>query len=165
MSNQSTKRNCRLIGIISDTHGLVRPEAIAALRGVDLIIHAGDIGSQKVLEELRGLAPVVAIRGNVDREPWASALPETEVIEVNGIFIYVLHNVKDLDLDPEAAGFKIVISGHSHKPSIEHRGDVLFLNPGSAGPRRFKLPISLARLRAEGRSLNAEIVELGMQAV
>lgn len=160
VSDQITKTNCRLIGVISDTHGLVRPEAIAALRGVDFIIHAGDIGSQEVLDELRGLAPVMAIRGNVDREPWASILPNTDVIEINNGSIYVLHNVQELDIDPEAAGFGVVIFGHSHKPSIERRGNVLFLNPGSAGPRRFKLPVTLARLRTERPSFTAEIVEL-----
>lgn len=162
MPDQISQRDDRLIGVISDTHGLVRTEAIAALRGVDLIIHAGDVGSPDVLEKLREVAPVIAIRGNVDRGPWASTLPETEVVNANGAFIYVIHNIQELDLDPETAGFKVVIFGHSHKPSIEYRDEVLFLNPGSAGPRRFRLPIALALLRARRQSFDAEIVELSL---
>lgn len=140
----------------------MRSQALAVLRDVELIIHAGDIGSQAVLDELRDLAPVVAIRGNIDRAPWAHALPETEVIEINDALIYVLHNIQELDLDPRAAGFKVVIFGHSHKPSIKHREDVLYLNPGSIGPRRFTLPTTLARLHVRDQTFDAELVELSV---
>ena len=148
------------IGVISDTHGLIRPQAVQALQGMDLLIHAGDIGKPEVLEALRAVAPVVAVRGNNDTEPWAKELPETEVVEVGHVCIYVLHDVKTLDLDPAAAGFRVVISGHSHRPSIEERGGVLFLNPGSAGPRRFKLPIAVARLQVHGTSVDAAVITL-----
>jgi putative phosphoesterase len=150
----------RLIGVISDTHGLVRPEAIEALRGSELIIHAGDIGGLHVLEALRALAPVVPVRGNNDVAPWAAALPETEIVEIGSVSIYVLHDVQMLDLDPAAAGFRAVISGHSHRPLAEERQGVLYLNPGSAGPRRFTLPIAVARLRVGGTALDADICEL-----
>ncbi|MFZ0808164.1 MAG: metallophosphoesterase family protein, partial [Candidatus Sulfotelmatobacter sp.] len=126
---------------MSDTHGMLRPEAVAALRGVDHIIHAGDVGAPEILQELAKIAPVTAIRGNVDKGAWARKLPETEVLELGGISIYVLHDLAQLDLKPEAAGFGVVISGHSHVPKQEVRGGVLYFNPGSAGPRRFKLPI------------------------
>jgi uncharacterized protein len=148
------------IGVISDTHGLVRPEALLALAGSDLIIHAGDIGAPEVLTQLQRIAPVVAIRGNNDRAPWASHLRDTDVVEVNGALVYVLHNVRELDLDPQAAGFSVVIAGHSHKPSIEQRGAVLYLNPGSAGPRRFTLPISVAHLHTARQPFVARIIEL-----
>jgi putative phosphoesterase len=148
-----------VIGVISDTHGLVRPQALEALAGVELIIHAGDIGSPDVLDALRKLAPVVAVRGNNDRELWAKTIAETEVVEIGGRCIYVLHDLKELDLDPRASGFDAVIAGHSHKPSISHRDGVLYLNPGSAGPRRFRLPIALAKITL-GARLDAEIVEL-----
>ena len=148
------------IGVISDTHGLVRPEALRALAGADLIVHAGDIGSPQVLDALRAVAPVVAVRGNNDRGPWAAALADTEVVEAAGRSLYVLHDVKELDLDPRAAGFDAVIAGHSHQPRIDRRDGVLYLNPGSAGPRRFRLPIAVAWLAVESASLDAEIVEL-----
>jgi len=148
------------VGVISDTHGLVRPEALSALRGSDLIVHAGDVGRPEVLDALRELAPVVAIRGNNDRGSWADALANTEVVELEGIFLYLVHDVAELDLDPAAAEFAAVISGHSHRPSSEHRDGVLYLNPGSAGPRRFRLPISLARLQLDGGALQAELVAL-----
>jgi putative phosphoesterase len=151
-----------ILGIISDTHGLMRPEAMKALEGVERIIHAGDIGAPEVLEALRAIAPVAAVRGNNDKGEWAHTLPETEVVEVGDIAIYVLHDVKALDLDPVAAGFHAVISGHSHQPAIAKRQGVLFLNPGSAGPRRFKLPISVARLSIRGDSLDAQLVELAV---
>ena len=138
--------NPKTIGLISDTHGLLRPQALRALEGSDLIIHAGDVGNPEILETLKTLAPVFAVRGNVDTEPWALALPETEVIETDPATIYVLHDVHALDLDPVAAGFHIIVSGHSHKPSRTEHGGVLFLNPGSAGPRRFDLPVTVARL-------------------
>jgi hypothetical protein len=150
----------RFIGVISDTHGLLRPQAVEALRGCEMLIHAGDVGRSQILETLRGLAPVVAVRGNTDTDEWAETLPETEVVEGLGRRIYLLHDVDRLDLDPEAAGFGAVISGHSHRPEIRRRAGVLYLNPGSAGPRRFDLPISVARLRLEGEELQAEILHL-----
>lgn len=149
-----------LIGVISDTHGLIRPEALRALRGAELIIHAGDIGKPDVIETLKSIAPVVAIRGNNDREKWARKFPETAVVEVGKVRIYVIHNVNELEIDPATAGFRAVISGHSHRPSVLRRGGVLFLNPGSAGPRRFKLPIAVARLRIKGESASSRILEL-----
>ncbi len=147
-------------GVISDTHGLLRPEAVKALEGVDMIIHAGDIGKPEILEALRAIAPVVAVRGNNDTGEWALTLPETEVVEVGRIALYVLHDVHALDLDPAAAGFDAVISGHSHQPAVARRHGVLFVNPGSAGPRRFKLPVSLARLSIRGEDLDARLVDL-----
>jgi len=149
------------VGLISDTHGLLRPEALAFLRGSDFIVHAGDIGDAGVLDELRALAPLTAVRGNNDREPWARAIADTEVLQVGEIFIYVLHNLAELDLDPVAAGFQVVISGHSHHPRVEERDGVLYVNPGSSGPRRFKLPIAVAELHVAGSSVKARIVELG----
>ncbi len=149
-----------LIGVISDTHGLLRPEAVKALQGVELIIHAGDIGSPKVLANLSRLAPVHAVRGNTDRADWAADLPLTLVVEVGGVLLYVLHELFTLDLDPAAAGFASVIYGHSHSPRLERQNGVLFLNPGSAGPRRFTLPVSLARLKVNHDSIQAELVEL-----
>jgi uncharacterized protein len=153
------------IGVISDTHGLLRPQAVAALAGCDLIIHAGDVGNELVLDGLRDIAPTFAIRGNVDTATWAARLPPADVVEVGELLFYVVHNVADLDLDldPPTAGFAAVIFGHSHQPSIETRGGVLYLNPGSAGPRRFRLPITLARVAIAGRELRPEIVELEVQ--
>lgn len=148
------------LGVISDTHGELRPEAAEALRGVDRIVHAGDVGAPEVLEGLARIAPLSAVRGNVDRGAWAGHLPETEGVEAGGLLLYVLHDRKALAIDPAAAGFAGVIAGHSHQPGVEKTGGVLYLNPGSAGPRRFRLPVTLARLRvAEGR-LEPEIVEL-----
>jgi hypothetical protein len=154
------KQTKRHIGVISDTHGLVRPEAMAALRGADLVIHAGDIGKPEVLEALTALAPVVAVRGNNDTGAWAAALPETAVVDSGSLRLYVLHDVKTLALDPAAAGFAAVICGHSHRPRLEQRQGVLFVNPGSAGPRRFKLPVAVARLYVQGEGLTAELIEL-----
>ena len=148
------------VGVISDTHGLVRPEALAALAGVERIVHAGDIGAPDVLETLGRIAPVTAVRGNNDRERWAADIPETDVLEIGEVSLYVLHDLHELDLDPRAAGFAAVIAGHSHQPRMEERDGVLYLNPGSAGPRRFKLPISLARLTVTGGRLQAELVTL-----
>jgi uncharacterized protein len=140
------------LGVISDTHGLLRPEAVAALTGVERIVHAGDIGDPEILRALARLAPVSAVRGNNDRGGWAKDIPETEVVEVGGVALYVLHDVHELDLDPRAAGFAAVIAGHSHQPRQEERDGVLYFNPGSAGPRRFRLPISVGRLTvAHGR--------------
>jgi putative phosphoesterase len=149
-----------IIGIISDTHGLLRPEACAALQGSDHIIHAGDIGDSEILEKLQKIAPVTAIRGNVDRETWARKIPTTEVLEVGGGSIYVMHNLAELDLKPEAAEFAAVVYGHSHMPKIEKKNGVLYFNPGSAGPRRFKLPVSVGRLILSAGKLTGEIIEL-----
>ncbi|MFT5450111.1 MAG: putative phosphoesterase [Gammaproteobacteria bacterium] len=149
-----------IIGVISDTHGLLRPQACAFLRGVDEIVHAGDIGSVEVISQLQTIAPVTAIRGNVDKGAWANAFPDVEIIEVDGRYIHVLHNLNDLDLDPVAAGLDVVISGHSHQPKCETIGEVLYLNPGSAGPRRFKLPIAIARLSVTASGIHAQIEEL-----
>jgi uncharacterized protein len=149
-----------LVGVISDTHGLLRPQALDALRGSDLIIHAGDVGRPELLEPLRALAPLHVVRGNVDRGDWAERLPMTELVEAGSHRFYVLHNIADLDLDPPTAGFAAVVYGHSHKPSIETRDGVLWLNPGSAGPPRFSLPITLARVRVVGDALMPEIVTL-----
>ncbi|HEX8128317.1 MAG TPA: metallophosphoesterase family protein [Pyrinomonadaceae bacterium] len=152
-----------LVGVISDTHGLMRAEALAALAGADLIIHAGDIGRPEVLDALRTVAPaVVAVRGNNDREAWAQAIAETETIEIGELRLYLLHALQELTLDPAAAGFDVLVSGHSHRPSVERRGGVLYLNPGSAGARRFKLPVTVARLSVRGRSCRARIVELAV---
>ena len=152
-----------LIGLISDTHGLVRPEALDALREVNLILHAGDVGSLQVLEALKGLAPVVAVRGNNDKGAWAEELSNWKVVELGAVKIYLVHNVKEIDLSPAASGFQVVISGHSHKPSAEERQGVLYVNPGSAGPRRFSLPVSVARLRVDGETVIAELVELSVR--
>ena len=146
-----------LIGVISDTHGLLRPEALQALAGSRLIVHAGDVGDPGILDALRAIAPVVAVRGNIDK---AGTLRENELIEEGEVSIYVLHDVNQLDLDPAAAGIQAVISGHSHKPSIRTQDGVLYLNPGSAGPRRFKLPITVARLHVSGKRLVAEHIDL-----
>jgi len=154
------KRTKTLIGVIADTHGLVRPGVIDAFGGVERILHAGDVGNPEVLHALRCVAPVTAVRGNVDRGMWAEGLPETEVVEIGPIRVYVLHDLHRLDLDPAGAGFRAVISGHSHRPSAEERKGVLFLNPGSAGPRRFHLPVSVAILRRDGKFLKSEILEL-----
>lgn len=148
------------VGVISDTHGLLRPQAIAALRGSELILHAGDIGQPEVLEELKTLAPVIAIRGNIDRGAWAAAIPEQETVEIAAVLIHLLHSVKDLTIDLKTLGIQVVISGHSHKPMIEEKQGVLFINPGSAGPRRFKLPISVAHLQIEGAQARAQIIKL-----
>ncbi|MEX2598605.1 MAG: metallophosphoesterase family protein [Dehalococcoidia bacterium] len=150
------------IGLISDTHALVRPEALAALAGSDAIIHAGDIGSPDVLEALRAIAPVHAVSGNVDRGPWASALPSTLAVPAGNARLYVLHRLADLDIEPEALGFTVVVSGHSHKPSIERQGGVLYVNPGSAGSRRFRLPVTVAVLRVDGGDMEAEIIPLNV---
>ena len=143
----SPARAVVIIGVISDTHGLLRPEALAALRGSDYIIHAGDIGDPDILKKLAEIAPVTAISGNVDREGWAKKIPVTDVLEVGGVSIYVLHNLRELDLKPDAAGFAVVVYGHSHVAKQETKNGVLYFNPGSAGPRRFRLPVTIGRLR------------------
>jgi hypothetical protein len=153
-----------LVGVISDTHGLLRPEAVAALRGADLIIHAGDVGAPEVIDELRTIAPTFVVRGNVDRAHWAGALPTTAHVEVGGLLFHVLHDISELDLDPAAVGYAAVVYGHSHQPSIDMRDGVLFLNPGSAGPRRFQLPVSIARVSVSGQQLRPEIVVLQIKS-
>jgi len=150
------------VGVISDTHGIVRPEAKNALKDSDLILHAGDVGTPDVLKQLRAIAPTIAVRGNVDRDAWAQSLPLTEIVEVGEVRIYVLHDLSDFDLDPRAAELAAVVSGHSHRPTAEVRGGVLFLNPGSAGPRRFSLPLTIAKLRVIGKSLSHEFIELAV---
>ncbi len=147
------------VGVISDTHGLLRPEAIEALKGSDVIVHAGDVGGTGILEQL-GIAPTFAVRGNIDTGALAKTLPMTEVVEVGGLQLYVLHDIAALDLDPRAAGFAAVIFGHSHRPAVENRNGVLYLNPGSIGPRRFTLPIAMAKLRIVGDRLSHEMIEL-----
>jgi uncharacterized protein len=148
------------IGVISDTHGLLRPEALKALQGAEHILHAGDVGDPTILATLRTIAPVTAIRGNIDEAGPCGHLPPTELVEMSGYSIYMLHDVKRLDLNPEAAGISAVVFGHSHKPLVEWRRGVLFLNPGSAGPRRFELPVTVAWLNIEADKLNAHIVQL-----
>ena len=149
-----------VIGVISDTHGLLRPEAIAALLGTDLIVHAGDIGAEAVLQRLGEIAPVIAIRGNNDRDAWAASLPEVVVTEIAGARVCVIHEVKKLPFDPVKEGLDVVIYGHSHRPCVARREQVLLLNPGSAGPRRFTLPIALARLHVAASGLSVEAGEL-----
>jgi putative phosphoesterase len=150
-----------LIALIADTHGLLRAEAIAAFQGVERIIHAGDIDTPDVLHALRTLAPITAVRGNVDRGPWASNLPTTATLTIEQVSLYVLHNLHDLDLVPEAAGFRVVVSGHSHRPAIQERNGVLYVNPGSAGPRRFRAAVSVALMEVQGTLVHARLVPLG----
>lgn len=148
------------VGVISDTHGLLRPEAIAFLNGCDHIIHGGDVGRSEVLTRLSAIAPVTAVRGNNDRGAWAEAIPETELFKIGEIAFYAVHDLALLDIEPAAAGVHVVISGHSHKPVVEKRDGVLYVNPGSAGPRRFKLPVAVAELTISGAAVTARIVEL-----
>ena len=150
------------IGLISDTHGLVRPQALAALGDCDLIIHAGDIGKPEVLAALKRIAPLIAIKGNIDRGTWAKSLPDIKLVKIGATKVYLIHNLKDLAFDPATRGIHVVISGHSHKPLVVTRGNVLYVNPGSAGPRRFKLPVSVGRLLLNGDTVKAEIVELAI---
>ena len=149
-----------IVGVISDTHGLIRPQALAALADVELIIHAGDIGKPEVLGALKGIAPVLVIRGNNDRETWARDIPDILNLQINGLNLQVIHNVHDIDGDAASLGIHAVISGHSHKPGIVTRNEVLFVNPGSAGPRRFKLPVAVGKIRLEKNKLRARIIEL-----
>lgn len=151
-----------IVGVISDTHGLLRPEALSALRGSEHIIHAGDIGAPEIIPALEKIAPVTAIRGNVDREPWTKRFPETEVVEQAGLSFYIIHDVNALDLNARAAGFVAVISGHSHQPKQEVKDGVLYFNPGSAGPRRFKLPISVGMLEIADDKVSGRIIELNI---
>jgi len=155
-----TQRRARRVGLISDTHGLLRGEALEALRGSDLIVHAGDIGSPEILDRLAAIAPVRAVRGNNDRGAWAAAIPEADRVDVGAIAVYVLHDVADLAIDPGASGCRVVVTGHSHRPAHSVRDGVHFVNPGSAGPRRFRLPVSIARLSVDGDRIAVELVEL-----
>jgi len=150
-----------IIGIISDTPGLLRPEALQQLHGSEHIIHAGDIGAPEIVPQLEKIAPVTAIRGNVDTQPWARRFAETEVVELGGLHIYIIHDVTALDLNPKASGFAAVISGHSHQPKQETKNDVLFFNPGSAGPRRFAFPISIGKWSIVAGKISAEVLLLG----
>lgn len=148
------------IGLISDTHGLLRPEAVEALRGCDHILHAGDVHTPDVLPALRLIAPVTAVRGNNDRGDWADALPEFEVVEFGSVAVYLRHDPAELDIDPAAAGIRVAVFGHTHRPLIEERNGVLYVNPGSAGPRRFRLPVALGELAIRGDQVEARIIEL-----
>jgi hypothetical protein len=153
------------VGLISDTHGLLRPEARAFLVGCDYIVHGGDIGGAAILDELALMAPLIAVRGNNDTEPWAARLPLTELIRVGNVFVYVIHNLEELDIDPAAAGIRVIVSGHSHKPKIEERAEVLYVNPGSSGPRRFKLPISVGEITVSGDAVKARVIDLSRGTV
>jgi uncharacterized protein len=150
----------KILGLISDTHGWLREEAVRALRGSDLILHAGDVGAPEILDTLKTIAPVVAVRGNVDTDKWGQTLPFTEIIQVGSVMIYMLHILQDLDVNPAAAGFRIVVSGHSHKPGQTEKDGVFYINPGSAGPRRFYLPVTVARLDLEVRPWTVEFIDL-----
>jgi uncharacterized protein len=153
-------KNALRVGLVSDTHGLLRPEARAFLAGSDYIIHGGDIGTVEILDELAALAPLVAVRGNNDNQAWAVQLPQTELIRVGGAFVYVIHDISQLDIEPQPAKVGVIVSGHSHKPKIERREGVLYVNPGSCGPKRFKLPVSVGELIVEGSEVRARTVEL-----
>ncbi len=161
MRNQAVTARGHVVGVVSDTHGLLRDEAVAALQGSDWIVHAGDVGGDGILERLREIAPVAAVRGNNDHGPWASRLPQTHRLEVGGVCVFVIHDLAARAIDPVAIGVDVVVCGHSHQPVIERRAGVLFVNPGSAGPRRFQLPISLARLAIIREKVDAELMMLG----
>jgi len=148
-----------LVGVISDTHGLLRPEALAALAGVEHILHAGDVGDSRILDALRAIAPLTAVRGNIDKSGPCASLPDSEMVELGGCLLYMLHSIDDLDISPQAAGVGMVVCGHSHQPSVKESDGVLYLNPGSAGPRRFSLPVTVALVRIEGGGPLAQIVE------
>jgi uncharacterized protein len=152
--------NSLRVGLLSDTHGLLRPEVRAFALGCDYLIHGGDIGSAAILDELGGIAPLIAVKGNNDRQQWAAQLPATEMIRIAGVFVYVIHDISQLDIEPRAAGVNIIVSGHSHKPLIENRGGILYINPGSCGPRRFQLPISAGEMIVSGTKVRARTVEL-----
>lgn len=149
-----------LVAVLSDTHGLLRPEVLPAIAGADHILHAGDVGNIEILDQLRTVAPVTAIRGNIDQHGPCAELPATEAVELNGCLIYIVHAINDLDIAPKAAGVKVIVYGHSHQPSIQSHKGILYLNPGSCGPQRFKLPVTLAWLRIEESKLRAEILYL-----
>lgn len=158
----ASSRDRKVIGVISDTHGLLRPEALRELAGVDLILHAGDIGKPQVLTELKKIAPLAAIKGNNDTGDWAQRLPEVRTVRIGQHRLYMIHNVHELDFDPAARKLRVVVSGHSHKPAISEKAGVLFVNPGSPGPRRFKLPVSLGKIWVDGAHVGAEIIELAV---
>ncbi|UCE79330.1 MAG: metallophosphoesterase family protein [Nitrospiraceae bacterium] len=162
MKTHGDLKGTHTVGIISDTHGLLRPEAFEALKAVNLIIHAGDVGSPSVIDDLKAIAPVIAVRGNMDRDPWAADLPVREIIELEHGLLYVAHDLSRLESDPNTASVKAVISGHSHRPSIKTHKGVLYLNPGSAGPRRFTLPVTIALLHINGKMLDPHIVTLNV---
>ena len=149
------------IGLISDTHGLLRPDALDHLRGCHHIVHGGDIGSPRILEALAALAPLTAVRGNNDRDDWARHVPETAVVQCGAVRLYVIHDLSELAIDAAVEGVRVVVTGHSHQPRVEERGGVLYVNPGSAGPRRFRLPIAVGELVVEGERVEPRIVELG----
>jgi uncharacterized protein len=153
-----------IIGVISDTHGLIRPEAISALRESDLIIHAGDVGKIDVLDALGAIAPVIAVKGNIDRGEWARGLPEARLVEAGSVWIYVTHILEDLKIDPAAESVQMVVTGHSHVPSIREQNGIVFLNPGSAGPNRFNLPISVAHVIVSDTQIDASIIRLEISA-
>lgn len=157
-----THRHLR-VGVLSDTHGLLRPEVRAFVMGCDYILHGGDVGGADVLDELGAIAPVVAVRGNNDKGWWAARLRETELIRVGEVFVYIIHNIGELDIDPAAAGVRVVVSGHSHKPMIEERGEILFVNPGSCGRRRFKLPVAVGEILVSGSEVKARTLELDVR--
>jgi uncharacterized protein len=159
-SHSLAETEARLVGLISDTHGLLRPEAEKALAGCDLILHAGDVGDPAILDRLRSIAPVIAVRGNIDVAPWAAGLPLSATVPVGEHRIHMLHSLQDLKLDPQAAGFAFVISGHSHQPGETERSGVRYINPGSAGPRRFRLPVTVARLHIQERPPRLKFIEL-----
>jgi putative phosphoesterase len=158
MERRITER--AMVGVISDTHGLLRPEAVNALAGSQYIVHGGDIGEESILRTLEAIGPVTVVRGNTDFEGWARRIPRTAVLDAGGVRIYALHDIEKLDIDPRAAGVNVVVFGHSHRPGIEHRDGVMYLNPGSAGPRRFNLPVTIARLTIENGNATADIVEI-----
>lgn len=160
MTEQKTAHEPYTMGVISDTHGLLRPQAVRALQGSDIIVHAGDIGSHEVLNVLRSLAPLYAVRGNSDNGPWGNRVPASETCQYCGFLFHILHDIARLDIDPHAAGIHILISGHSHIPAITRNNGILYLNPGSAGPRRFSLPVTLARITIRGKELLPEIISL-----
>lgn len=160
LAAESLSKEIRILGLISDTHGLMREEAVRALRGSDLILHAGDVGGPEILATLKTLAPVIAVRGNVDKGTWAQALPISEIVRAGSATIYMLHILQDLDLNPATGDIQIVVSGHSHKPEQYEKNGVLYINPGSAGPRRFQLPVTLARMDLEAKPWKAEFVNL-----
>jgi putative phosphoesterase len=152
--------NSLRVGLISDTHGLLRPEAKRFASDCDYLIHAGDIGSADILEQLAAFAPLTAVKGNNDGQAWAAHLSETEMIRIGGVFVYIIHDVSALDIDPQAVGVRVVVSGHSHKPSVSERDGVIYVNPGSCGPRRFRLPISVGELLVEGGDVRARTLDL-----
>ena len=160
MTEQNAVHEPCTMGVISDTHGLLRPQAVRALEGSDIIVHAGDIGNHEVLSVLRSLAPLYAVRGNTDNGPWINRVPASDTAQYCGFLFHILHDIARLDLDPHAAGIHILISGHSHIPAIARKNGILYLNPGSAGPRRFSLPVTLARITIQGKELFPEIISL-----